>query len=365
MKKIVVKFPSNKCRIIIGSGAFGKTGPELRKNNVPDKILLVVDKSVLNLHKEKIDSLLELKGFSVKLHVFEPGENLKTLAGAEKIYSALQENKFGRDSAIIAIGGGITGDVSGFAASTYMRGIRFIQIPTTLLAAVDSSVGGKTGVNFNGFKNIIGSFYQPELVVIDPAFFSTLPEEEIICGLAEIIKAAYLSGENFYKLVSRFAGNIINRDFSKIEKLIYESLLLKSSVVLKDEKEAGIRKILNLGHTFAHALETASEFNVKHGQAVIFGIVCAHFLSYRMGVLNYKNFEQSLSLIDSVRRYIIIPPVEAGILYDIMERDKKNRNGKIKFIAIKNTGNVYIDFESTKDVVILAIEDALSFFLSN
>lgn len=243
-----------------------------------------------------------------------------------------------------------------------MRGIKYIQVPTTLLASVDSSVGGKTGVNFNNAKNFIGSFYQPELVLIDTAFFSSLPKDEVICGLGEIIKTAYLINETFYSVISSSLRNIIKKDFTKAESLIYESVNFKSNVVMMDEKETGLRKILNFGHTFAHALETESEFKIKHGQAVIFGIVCAHYLSSQYGFINNKDLAENFLLVDQVKRFISIPAINPADLYNGMLLDKKNRNGRIKFVVIKNIGRVYIDFEAGREKVIKAIESAYKYF---
>jgi len=362
MKKIDIELQQAKYRVMIGKNIFTGIEGILKKNNIPGKILVVADKNVLKLHKKRLDFLLKSKYFSINIFEFDAREKNKNLKSIEKIYSALQKNNFGRDSAIVALGGGITGDISGFAASTYMRGIKYIQIPTTLLAAVDSSVGGKTGVNFNNAKNFIGSFYQPELVIIDPAFFSTLHKEEIICGLGEMIKTAYLSDDQLFSTLSGSLRNFIKKDFSKAESLINDNVKFKASVVMRDEKETGLRKILNFGHTFAHALETESDFKVKHGQAVIFGIVCAHYLSYQHGFFTGKELESSLLLVDKVKDLVVFPAVNSNDIYNAMLSDKKNRNGRIKFVVIKNTGRVFIDFETGKEKVIKSIDSALKYF---
>ncbi len=362
MKKIDIKLPQAGYSVMIGKNIFTGIEGILKKNNIPRKLLVVTDKNVLKLHRKRADYLIKSKYYSIIMFELDAKEKNKNLKSIEKIYTILQKNNFGRDSAIVALGGGITGDIAGFAASTYMRGIKYVQIPTTLLAAVDSSVGGKTGVNFNKAKNFIGSFYQPELVVIDPAFFPTLHKEEIICGLGEMIKTAYLTDDQFCESLSSSMRNILKKDFSKAESLINDNVKFKASVVVMDEKESGLRKILNFGHTFAHALETESGFKVKHGQAVIFGIVCAHFLSYHNGFFARKDLEASLLLIDKVKGFVSYPAVNPIDIYNVMLSDKKNRNGRIKFIVIKNAGKVFIDFEAGKEKAVKAIESALKYF---
>lgn len=362
MKKIDIELPFKKYPVMIGKNIFTGIEGILRKNNIPPKLLVVVDNNVLKYHKEKLKYLLNSRNSGITLFKLNAKEKNKNLKAVERIYSILQKNRFGRDSAIIAIGGGITGDISGFAASTYMRGIKYIQVPTTFLSAVDSSVGGKTGVNYKDSKNFIGSFYQPEIVLIDTAFFTTLPKQEIICGIGEMIKTAYLTNDTFFTNLSAYLGNLLNKDFSKIESLIYDSVKFKSSVVLMDEKETGLRKILNFGHTFAHALETGSGFKIKHGQAVIFGIVCAHYLSNHYGFIKKEELETNLELIDQVKDSFSLPLIKPEKIYDAMLSDKKSRSGRLKFVMIKNTGHVFIDFEAGKKSVIKAIESAQKYF---
>ena len=364
MKKIEILLSENKYNVFIGNGLFTGLSGFMDKHNIPKRILAVVDKKLLKYHKAKIDTLLKLRNYSVAVFVFDAAEKNKNLKTIEKIYSVLQKGNFGRDSAIIAIGGGITGDVAAFAASTYMRGIKFIQVPTTLLSAVDSSVGGKTGVNFNNAKNFIGSFYQPEFVLIDPEFFSTLPGEEIVCGLGEAVKTIFIADEKYYSSISGSLHKLLYNDLSGIETLIYNSVKFKAGVVVKDEKESGLRKILNLGHTFAHALETESDFRIKHGQAVIWGIACSLMLSVKLGLMTKKCFDEEIKIISLIKDRIKLPPVKPEALYSAMLSDKKNREGRIKFILIKGRGKVFIDVEAERGEVLDSINSAYDYFLS-
>lgn len=362
MKKISVKLKEKPYNVYIEQNGFGKLEGVLSKNNFPSRILAVVDRNILKFQSEMIEPFFNSGEYPVDLFVFNASEKNKNLRSVEKIYSALQRGNHGRDSGIIAIGGGITGDVAGFAASTYMRGIKYAHIPTTLLSAVDSSVGGKTGVNFNNSKNFIGAFYQPEFVLIDSIFFETLPLYEMVGGVGEVIKSAFLAGGKFYSGIFDTPAKILNFDYSPVDKLIFDSVQFKAGVVEKDEKEEGLRKILNFGHTFAHALEKESEFEIIHGEAVIFGIVCALNLSFKLGIMSKDSFEEGLCLMKNIKNVVPVPQINPEVLYSSMCSDKKNRDGKIKFVLLKEKGSVCIDVEVDKKTVISSIKMAYNFF---
>ena len=241
---------------------------------------------LLRFHSLLIRKTFALLDCKVSTYTFSANEKNKSLAQTEKIYKFLTDNAFDRNSIIVALGGGITGDIAGYVASTYMRGIRFIQIPTTLLSMVDSSVGGKTGVNFNHKKNMIGTFYQPDFVAIYPEFLSTLPKRELHSGAGEIFKYAFLADIKNYNLLKNNLSKLFSNKLFDIENTIQSCLKIKANVVENDEKEiTGLRKILNLGHTFAHAFEVESNYKLKHGEAVIGGIFCALFLSEILGYI--------------------------------------------------------------------------------
>ena len=286
-------------------------------------MFFIIDTHVLDLHRTTIDHFVNNYKDKIYLHRFDSNESNKGIKSLEIIYSNLITHGFGRDTVIIAFGGGITGDIAGFAASTYARGVQFIQIPTTLLAAVDSSVGGKTGINFGETKNIIGAFYQPDFVLIDTNFLKTLPKEEIICGAGEIIRYAFLSDEIFFKYIERNFSLLMQINDSITTKIIDTCIRFKGDVVAKDEKEQGLRKILNLGHTFAHGIEIEQKYKIKHGQAVIIGLVCALELSKSIGLIGNKLFKKYIQLPLLLKDKIKIETYNVSAIHEIMKRDKK------------------------------------------
>ena len=274
--KLNIKTKSETYPIIIGSKIIKNLSLYLRKNSIHfDKCLLVIDKKVPN---KKITQLIKsLKKEKIYKFLFNANEKNKNQKNVNKILQILLTKNFSRKDCLITIGGGITGDVGGFAASLYKRGLQFINIPTTLLSQVDSSIGGKTGVNTKEGKNLIGSFYQPKIVISDIEFLKSLPKREIICGYGEIFKHSLILNKFFYKYLNNNAIKIFNLKTPYIEKAISESCKIKKSIVEKDEKEIGIRKILNFGHTFAHAFEATLKYSnrLNHGEAVFLGIVIA------------------------------------------------------------------------------------------
>ena len=243
-----------------------------------------------------------------------------------------------------------------------MRGLKYVQVPTTLLAACDSSVGGKTGVNFGGVKNIIGAFHQPALVLIDTNFFRTLPEDELLCGLGEVIKNAYLTNTKFSKYISKNILKVFGLNGSVIKNLVKESVVFKGGVVVADEKEQGLRKILNLGHTFGHALETEQKYRIKHGQAVIVGLVCSFYLSHKLKIIDNARLNEFLKLPLLFKDKIKLTRVDLKKVYKVMMSDKKNRKGKIKFVLTKDIGNILVDVEALQSDVINSARQALSLF---
>jgi 3-dehydroquinate synthase len=343
MKEIDIKVPAKQYPVYVGADIFSQFDKIILKHQLSRNLFFIIDTHVLDLHRTTIDHFVNNYKDNIYLHRFDSNETNKGIKSIEKIYSDLITHGFGRDTVIIAFGGGITGDIAGFAASTYARGVEFIQIPTTLLAAVDSSVGGKTGINFGETKNIIGAFYQPDFVLIDTNFLKTLPKEEIICGTGEIIKYAFLSDEIFYKYIERNFSMLMQVNDSITAKIIDTCIRFKGDVVAKDEKEKGLRKILNLGHTFAHAIEIEQKYKIKHGQAVVIGLVCALELSKSIGLISNKIFKKYIQLPLLLKDKIKIDTYDASAIHEIMKRDKKNRDNKIKLILVKEIGNLAVD----------------------
>ena len=363
MKKNEINTFSKNYPVYIGANIFDSLEKVINSQKVNRNLFMIVDKKFQNLHRQDISRFTSNYSDRIFVHEFDACETNKGFDSLLKIMSDLITKNFGRDTTVIAIGGGITGDLAGFAASIYSRGIQFIQIPTTLLSAVDSSVGGKTGINFEDTKNIIGSFYQPDIVLIDTEFLKTLPDEEIICGVGEIIKIAFLTDLKFFVTVKNNLNKLLRLDSSITNKVIEACVNFKGDVVSKDEKEAGLRKILNLGHTFAHGIEVEQKFKIKHGQAVIIGLVCAFELSKRIGLLEKSLFNEYISLPLALKDKISLNNFNTEHIYEIMKRDKKGRDQKIKFVLLKEIGNLVIDVEVEENDILQSIQQGINYFI--
>ena len=275
-------------------------------------------------------------------------------------------NNFSREDCLISIGGGITGDIGGFAASMFKRGLKFINIPTTLLSQVDSSIGGKTGVNTKYGKNLIGSFYQPNLVISDIQFLKTLPKREIICGYGEILKHSLIANKKFYNFLNRNNDKILKLSSPFIEKAIYESCKIKKNVVEQDEREAGLRKILNFGHTFAHAYEASLGYSTKlnHGEAVILGIKTALNFSLKNNLLNKNEYHSITSHISNANLQSTLSKLftikDLNKIISFMLKDKKNNSDKISLVLLKRIGYPIIDKKYTQHSLRLFLKNELT-----
>ena len=356
MKKINVSVKEKTYPVFIGNSILDLLPNLINDMGLNKNLFVVADENVLELYKEDINDAFA--GYSPKIyfHKLKSGESTKSFDHLARIFSSLIKEKFGRDTLLVAIGGGVTGDLAGYAAAGYMRGIQLVHIPTTIISACDSSIGGKTGINFNRLKNIIGAFYQPELVLIDTKFLRSLPVEEINSGVGELIKYAFLTNRNFYNYINRNFEKIYSFNTNVLNKLIYESVLFKGSVVTKDEKESGLRKILNFGHTFAHAFESQANLKLKHGEAVIAGIISVLHLSNKTGLLSNQNLERLIKLPLKVKLPDGFLTKDFNSIYNFMSGDKKNRGGQIRFILLSDIGKIITDIEVTKNDIIYAIE---------
>jgi len=341
--KLKVKTNINNYSIIIGKNLCSKIYKIILKERIySQKILLVYDSKVPAQMIKSIISRFNKDLIEKKKIVFnEKSKNLKTVSSIVKI---LEKNNFSRNDSLISVGGGICGDVCGFASSIFKRGLNFINVPTTLLSQVDSAIGGKTGINSLSGKNMIGSFYQPSLVISDIDFLKSLPKREMICGYAEILKHSLIKDKIFFKFLKKNFIKILNNNHKVLEKTIYKSCLIKKEIVEKDEKEKNIRKVLNLGHTFAHAYEATVGYNkgLNHGEAVLLGIMSAVEFSRKKNILKKKDFEQITEHLkklnyDSLNKYFKIKDISKIIFY--MKQDKKNNDNKINLILLKSIGS--------------------------
>jgi 3-dehydroquinate synthase len=303
------------------------------------QVMVVTNTTVAPLYLEKLLAQLDsLDPIAVKL---ADGEQYKTLETVTKIFDALLKHRFSRNSTLIALGGGVIGDITGFAAACYQRGINFIQIPTTLLAQVDSSVGGKTGVNHPQGKNMIGAFYQPKGVVADTSVLATLPDRELKAGLAEVIKYGFIYDAVFFEWLELNLDNILNDNQQALAYTIQRSCEIKAEIVAIDEKETGIRAILNFGHTFGHAIETGCGYGTYlHGEAVAIGMCLAAELSYRLGIISRYELIRGIQLIERSGLPVSLPEQLSVENYlQLMAVDKKNIDGEIRVIVLEKMGS--------------------------
>jgi 3-dehydroquinate synthase len=275
------------------------------------------------------------------------GEKIKNLDTVQSLYRKLVELEADRSSFIIGVGGGIVCDIAGFVASTYMRGVRFGFVSSTLLSQVDASVGGKNGVNFNGYKNMVGVFNQPEFVICDMNLLRTLPENEVLCGLAEIVKHAAIADSDMFSYLEEHYEQALELDNVVIEKLIYDSLVIKSSIVNRDEKEEGERKKLNFGHTFGHAIEKTT--GVPHGEAVAVGMLVAAKLSAKRGHLQSEDVKRIEELLKKLKLPTILP-IDKGTILDALRKDKKRRGDTIDFVLLHGIGKAVVQEISMKEL---------------
>lgn len=364
MNKIIVNLKNYSYPVIVGKGFFNLLNGLIESRKLNQNLFIVIDKNVENYFGNFIrDSFDNYKGkkFYYSLQAIEKSKSFEEL---KRIFSALLEHKFGRDTLLIAIGGGVTGDLAGFAASTFMRGIQIVHVPTTLTACVDSSIGGKTAINFDYYKNIIGSFYHPQFILCDTDFLQTLPKIEMISGLGEIIKYAFTTNKEFYGVVDKNVDLILAKDERVLEKVIKDSINYKVSVVSQDEKEISLRKVLNFGHTFAHAFERELKNKIKHGEAVTAGIVCALYLSNKKKFLSKDLLEQYKAIPLKLKLNKSFKTVNVERIYENMFADKKNRNNQINFVLIRDIGEIVLDVHAAKSEIVYALKqaiDALSF----
>ena len=353
--KITIKTNQNKYKVVIGKNLINNFLKILNNNSINfNKCLLVIDNKVPNEFIKKINFALKKK--KIFKYFFNPNEKNKNQKNINKILNLLLKNNFHRNDCLISIGGGITGDVSSFAASIFKRGLKFINVPTTLLAQVDSSIGGKTGINSKYGKNLIGTFYQPNLVISDTNLLKSLKKREILCGYAEILKHALIKNKNLFEYLKKYGKKIIDLNSPYIEKAIYESCTIKKKIVEKDENEKNLRKKLNFGHTFGHAFEATLNYSkrLNHGEAVLFGMSCATNFSFenkilkKIDYLEIKNHYKKLKLPNNISKKFSIKNLNKIISF--MKKDKKNNNSQINLVLLSKIGeaNYKYNFNSQK-----------------
>jgi 3-dehydroquinate synthase len=306
---------------------------------VSPKVAIVTNTTVAALYLQQLAETLRAGGVEVVSIVIDDGERHKVSATLNRIYDALLERRCERRTTLIGLGGGVVGDLAGFAAATYMRGIPFIQVPTTLLAQVDSSVGGKTGINHPLGKNMIGAFYQPRLVLADTEVLASLPARELSAGVAEVIKYGLISDGAFIDWLEQNMEKLLACDRDALAHAVRRCCEIKAAVVAADERETGVRALLNFGHTFGHAIESGSGYgNWLHGEAVAAGMVMAADLSRRMGLITQADADRIVALLKRARLPVAPPGIAPALLRELMGVDKKAEGGKLRFILLDAIG---------------------------
>lgn len=339
MLKLNVNLDERSYPIYIAAD-FSGLGKACLNARLSGKLVIITDSNVETHYLEQCSQQLSGAGFEISSYVIPAGEKSKNLDTVRGIYDFLTGLKLDRQSTLVALGGGVTGDITGFAAATFLRGINFVQIPTTLLAQADSSVGGKVGVDFEGHKNIIGAFYQPRYVYININTLKTLPVRELRSGLAEVIKHGLILDADFYEYLDYNMNKIFAFDENVLQYLTKMNCSIKGSVVEQDEKEGGLRAILNFGHTIGHAVETVSDFTLAHGECVSVGIVGAFLLALRLDMVDKGDVATVRGTLEKAGLPVKLTGYDVGKVYETMFHDKKVKSGKLTFILPKGIGEV-------------------------
>lgn len=317
---------------------------ELEKLNISErKLCIVTESTVGSFYAERVKELLLPFACQVEVFPFPAGEANKNLATVQKLYEFLILHKFERKDLLLALGGGVVGDLTGYAAATYLRGVDFVQLPTSLLSQVDSSIGGKTGVDFDCYKNMVGAFYQPKLVYMNLETLHTLPEREYLSGMGEVLKHGLIKDSSYYEWLSAHMAEIRKRDLDTLEQMITVSCKIKREVVERDPKEKGERALLNFGHTLGHAIERLMNFSLLHGECVGLGMLAACQIGVNRGQLKKEEYQSIFDLLSGLGMPVLAEGLSAKEIVTVSKNDKKMEKGSIKFVLLEQVGQAYID----------------------
>jgi 3-dehydroquinate synthase len=351
MKKVSVRLDRNSYDILIGSGLLMQTGARLKELDFSSKAVIITDTTVKDLYGDTLRKSLADSGFEVLTLEVPVGEEHKSLDTAGRLYHQLTDFFAERTTPVLALGGGVIGDLTGFVAATYMRGVPLIQIPTTLLSQGDSSIGGKVAVNHGQLKNKIGAFYHPRLTISDITTLKTLSPRELSDGLSEIIKHGMILDKEFFSYIEQNLEKIKALDDEVMETIVSQSAKIKAKIVEKDEYDLGLRNILNYGHTIGHAVESVSGFRIWHGEAIAIGMLIEARISNKMGILNGDEMNKLKEVIARAGLPTELPSLETDEIIQAMKHDKKIIEGKIRFVLPKAVGEVFITDEVPTSLV--------------
>lgn len=356
MNQLLVDLGDRSYPIVVGTHLLHRVAEWLEVEKLSKRVVIITHPRLKALYGGLVASGLLDYQLKPSFIMVPEGEETKSLEEAGRLYGELLERKIDRRTALIALGGGVVGDLVGFVAATVLRGVPYVQVPTTLLAQVDSSVGGKTAVNHPLGKNLIGAFYQPALVVADLLTLLTLPVEEYLAGLAEVIKYGVIADRAFFEFLEERTEAVSSYDLEALEHIVLTSCAIKSLVVQQDEREAGLRAILNFGHTIAHAVEAVDAYKqTKHGLAVSMGMACAARLSAAVGACTSEEAERVVSCLESYGLPTRLPPMEPDELWETMTRDKKVQGDKVRLVIMSSIGEVSLSDDVPREAVLEAL----------
>ena len=359
-ERLTINYEKKPCYDIVFSASFEDLTDELAALEIEQRrICILTDSHVSGLYGEEIVRLLEGKCVKSVLYSFPAGEENKTLDTVRDIYRFLIEEKFDRRDLLIALGGGVVGDITGYAAATYLRGIDFVQIPTTLLAQADSSIGGKTGVDFDGYKNMVGAFYMPKLVYMNISTLKTLDDRQFYSGFAEVMKHGLIKDGRFYEWLLENMYEICDRQVETLLEMVMRSCNIKKLVVEKDPTEKGERALLNFGHTIGHAIEKSRNFTMTHGECVALGCVAAAFISWKHEWLSMEEYYEIRDMFVPFHLPISLEDMDPDEILALTKSDKKMAGGTIKFILLKKVGKALIDLNVTDEDILGAVREIL------
>ncbi|MBD1899626.1 3-dehydroquinate synthase [Trichocoleus sp. DQ-A3] len=361
---IRVNLPQQAYEIAIASSGLEQLGAKMTSLNLGKKVLVVSNPEIFRHYGQEAIASLKEAGFDVTELTLPAGERYKTLDSVQKIYDATLENRLERSSTLVAVGGGVIGDMTGFAAATWLRGINFVQVPTTLLSMVDAAIGGKTGVNHPQGKNLIGAFHQPRLVLIDPEVLKTLPVQEFRAGMAEVIKYGIIWDADLFEQMERspYLDSLPSLDAGLLQEILARSCQAKADVVSKDEKEAGLRAILNYGHTIGHAVESLTGYRVvNHGEAVGIGMVAAGQIAVNLQMWDKADAQRQDALIQKAGLPTQLPAgLDIEAIIETLQTDKKVKAGKVRFVLPTQIGAVTVTDQVPSDVIRQVLQGMLT-----
>lgn len=356
--RLNILFEKKPCYDIIFSTSFGDLLSELDTLEIENrKVCIITDSHVASIYGDEIMNILKGNCRKNVLFSFPAGEESKNLATVKDIYTFLIKESFDRKDLLIALGGGVVGDITGFTAATYLRGVDFVQIPTSLIAQSDSSIGGKTGVDFDGYKNMVGAFYMPKLVYMNVNVLKSLDDRQFFNGFAEVMKHGLIKDAIFYEWLLDHMYEICDRDTDTLLEMVQKSCLIKKLVVEKDPTEKGERALLNFGHTIGHAIEKYKNFSLSHGECVALGAVAASFISWKHGWLSMEEYYEIRDMFVPFNLPISVEDIEPQEILRLTKSDKKMEGDSIKFVLLKKVGKAVIDRTVTDDDILNALAE--------